>query len=64
MEELAYVATKMARGIAGLAYVFGDSLMSVGGPDAANQPPRPDKATDGNKGEDSGESKGEADGTR
>ncbi|MCX5375653.1 hypothetical protein [Streptomyces sp. NBC_00091] len=30
MEELAYVAGKIVKGIAGLAYAFGDTLMGLG----------------------------------
>ncbi|MEU7604575.1 hypothetical protein AB0B78_24055 [Streptomyces sp. NPDC040724] len=43
MEELAYVATKIVKGFAGLAYVLGDSVVALGGPDAANRKPRPDE---------------------
>ncbi|MFD8147956.1 hypothetical protein [Streptomyces sp. NPDC059708] len=31
MEEIAYVATKIVKGIAGLAYMVGDGLLAVTG---------------------------------
>ncbi|MEU8779558.1 hypothetical protein [Streptomyces sp. NPDC048606] len=33
MEELAYVAGKIVKGIAGLAYVFGDGLLEAAATD-------------------------------
>ncbi|MFD7262230.1 hypothetical protein [Streptomyces sp. NPDC059874] len=36
MEELAYVAGKIVKGVAGLAYAFGDVLVGLG-PDGTNQ---------------------------
>lgn len=30
MEELAYVAGKIVKGVAGLAYAFGDTLIGLG----------------------------------
>ncbi|MGW7437980.1 hypothetical protein [Streptomyces sp. NPDC054849] len=42
MEELVYVAGKIAKGAAGLAYAFGDTLMALGGPDTANGRPKPE----------------------
>ncbi|MEJ8642342.1 hypothetical protein WKI68_14705 [Streptomyces sp. MS1.HAVA.3] len=39
MEELVYVAGKIVKGAAGLAYAFGDTVMALGGPDPANLPP-------------------------
>lgn len=41
MEELVYVAGKIVKGAAGLAYAFGDTLMALGGPDTANGRPKP-----------------------
>ncbi|MFD7631435.1 hypothetical protein ACFV7Q_36420 [Streptomyces sp. NPDC059851] len=35
MEELAYVAGKIVKGVAGLAYAFGDALVGLG-PDGTN----------------------------
>ncbi len=36
MEELAYVAGKIVKGVAGLAYAFGDTLVGLG-PEGTNQ---------------------------
>ncbi|MEV6951603.1 hypothetical protein [Streptomyces sp. NPDC051183] len=36
MEELAYVATKIVKGVAGLAYAFGDAAVGLG-PDGTNE---------------------------
>lgn len=64
MEELAYVAGKIAKGVAGLAYAFGDSLVGLG-PDGTNQE-RGKKREDEKKheGEGNHEGEGEADGKR
>ncbi|WP_411101731.1 hypothetical protein [Streptomyces sp. cmx-4-9] len=52
MEELAYVATKIVKGVAGLAYAFGDTLTALGGPDAADAQRR--KKPEGGTAEDHG----------
>ncbi|MFE9565233.1 hypothetical protein ACFYM0_29440 [Streptomyces sp. NPDC006487] len=36
MEELAYVAGRLVKGVAGLAYVFGEALVGLG-PDGTAQ---------------------------
>ncbi|MFF1411822.1 hypothetical protein ACFVX6_18885 [Streptomyces sp. NPDC058289] len=53
MEELAYVAGKIVKGAAGLAYAFGDALVGLG-PDGTNQ-------ERGKKREDEKKHEGEAD---
>lgn len=58
MEELAYVAGKIAKGVAGLAYAFGDTLVGLG-PDGTGQE-RGKKREDEKK----HEGEGEADGKR
>ncbi|MER7343643.1 hypothetical protein ABT403_38245 [Streptomyces sp. NPDC000075] len=37
MEEVAYVAAKIVKGIAGLAYMVGDGLLAMTGPDGPVQ---------------------------
>ncbi|MCX5404406.1 hypothetical protein OHA37_10995 [Streptomyces sp. NBC_00335] len=39
MEELAYVAGRIVKGVAGLAYVFGEALVGLG-PEGKNQEPK------------------------
>lgn len=41
MEELAYVAVKVVKGVAGLAYAFGDALAGLSGPDTSKRKPEP-----------------------
>ncbi|MER5487765.1 hypothetical protein ABT024_31750 [Streptomyces sp. NPDC002812] len=56
MEELAYVAGKIAKGVAGLAYAFGDTLVGLG-PDGTSRE-RGKKREDEKKHEDEGEADG------
>ncbi|MFE6833622.1 hypothetical protein ACFVFI_02080 [Streptomyces sp. NPDC057705] len=41
------MATKIVKGIAGLAYVLGDSVIALGGADTAHRKPQPDGDGDG-----------------
>ncbi|MCP3758533.1 hypothetical protein [Streptomyces sp. TBY4] len=64
MEELAYVAGKIVKGVAGLAYAFGDTLVGLG-PEGKDQErgkkPGDEKKSEGTK---EYEGEGEADGKR
>ncbi|MER5934490.1 hypothetical protein [Streptomyces sp. NPDC002054] len=48
MEELAYVAGKIVKGVAGLAYAFGDTLVGLGpeGKEKRKQADGEDRAED------------------
>ncbi|MFE4264369.1 hypothetical protein [Streptomyces sp. NPDC056883] len=59
MEELAYVAGKIVKGVAGLAYAFGDTLVGLG-PDGTGQ--ERGKKREDEKHEGKGKGEGEADG--
>ncbi|MFD9409423.1 hypothetical protein ACFWBN_20735 [Streptomyces sp. NPDC059989] len=48
MEELAYVAGKIVKGVAGLAYAFGDALVGLG-PDGTNQEGKKKRAGEGDE---------------
>ncbi|MGE7390006.1 hypothetical protein ACQKM2_31450 [Streptomyces sp. NPDC004126] len=50
MEELAYVATKFVKGMAGLAYLIGDGLSALTGSEGQFQ--RSDKKTEDKKDEE------------
>ncbi|MEU8431737.1 hypothetical protein AB0F18_02320 [Streptomyces sp. NPDC029216] len=43
MEEVAYVAAKIVKGLAGLAYMVGDGLLAMSGPDGPVQGSRKKK---------------------
>ncbi|MFD0353847.1 hypothetical protein ACFVHW_08865 [Streptomyces sp. NPDC127110] len=49
MEEIAYVATKIVKGAAGLAYMIGETLLGTG---AADGPVQSGKKKDGEKDEE------------
>ncbi|MEV7618081.1 hypothetical protein [Streptomyces sp. NPDC089799] len=61
MEELVEVVGKVARGVAGLAYAFGDTVMALGGPEAGTRPPKDGEKKDEQDTKDSKEGDGAGD---